>query len=190
MRSRSSFCLTAILAIAACLKPPGREENLAIQELCQSEAQSLAAKTLSDGNPQLETVQGMILLAAYSQKCWYAIGHAVRLAQRLRLGGSLSSLILLHDSESQHLETIKQDLKIRSTRTLLMRQVRVWMTLAHLEQEIASGLGRDSLIERDKRLNFRQLIEDPFYPVSDYHVLAAQELLRHRSKYTFVEAAL
>ena len=183
IRSRSSFCFTAILAISSRLTYPGRVDSALDEEVCQSEAQTLAAKTLFDGTPKLETIQAMVLLAAYSQKCWYAIGHAVRLAQRMRLGDSLSRLVMLRESDSDHSNAASLNRMARIERAELMRQIRVWMTLAHLEQEIASGLGRQSLIERDKRLNVRRLVDYPLYPVSEFHILAAVEFLRHRGEY-------
>ncbi|EXJ80893.1 hypothetical protein A1O3_07181 [Capronia epimyces CBS 606.96] len=189
IRSRSSFCFAAILAIAARLPNASQFNEPRVMELCQGEARALAVETLFDSTPRVETVQGMILLAAYSQRCWHAVGHAVRLAQSIRLDESLSRLMVLLQTPSEpptgiglHTHT---DGRVMAERINLMRQVRVWVTMAHLEQEIASGSGKQSLIEPDEVLNVnvRQLIQDPFYPRPDVHILAAIELLRHRGEH-------
>lgn len=185
LRSRSAFCLAAILSVAARLSSD-RADSTKLQQVCQAEAQKLAAETLFHGGSQLEIVQGMIVVAAYSKRCWYIVGHAVRLAQQMQLGRSLPDLLSL--SRQSTLGTSSNLTKCTSTaktiaakRFTLVRQVRVWMTLAHLEQEIAVGTGRHSLIERDSNLNVRGLVDDPLFPRTDLHILGAIELLRLRS---------
>ncbi|RDW82932.1 hypothetical protein BP5796_04423 [Coleophoma crateriformis] len=169
LRARSVFCLAAILSVSGKLSSTDRPNSCKLQEICQGEAQKLAAETLFEGCSQLETVQGMIILAAYSKRCWYLIGHAVRLAQQLQLYKSVPELLSLPHEPGE--------------RFMLMRQARVWMTLAHLEQEIASGTGRQSLTEQDTSPNVRSLVANSIYPGAEYHIIGAIEILRLRTQF-------
>ncbi|RDW71573.1 hypothetical protein BP6252_08136 [Coleophoma cylindrospora] len=169
LRARSVFCLAAILSVSGKLSSSDAPNSCRLQEVCQVEAQRLAAETLFEGCSQLETVQGMIILAAYSKSCWYLIGHAVRLAQQLQLYKSVPKLLSLPHEPGE--------------RFMLIRQARVWMTLAHLEQEIASGTGRHSLTEQDTSPNVRSLVENSIYPGAEYHIIGAIEILRLRTQF-------
>ena len=189
MKSRSPFCFATILAIAAQLHSSPSMDS-AVANACQAEAQAFAARTLFGSAISLETIQAMILLAAYSPRCWYLVGHAVRLAQRMRLGISLSDLSWeLEDRGRQGTAKVPTATDI-SAGARRMRRVRVWMALAHLEQEIASGIGMRSLIDRDQRLQIRGLIEEALYPRADTHILAAVELLRHRGSFSATAISL
>lgn len=182
LRSRSTFCLTAILSVATKLSVSGQGELNHVQELCQEESKKLAAETLFDGGAQLETIQGMVVLAAYSRRCWYAVGHAVRLAQQMELSKSLPSLLSMQEDAAGHKRDFPKGVSKRLF--LLRRQVSVWMTLAHLEQEIASLTGRRSLIERDSNLKMRHMIDTTVCPDTEHHILGAMEFLQLRSEFS------
>ncbi len=69
VRQSSTFCLTVILAIALSVDR-ARPSSEKLRDHTHAEACHLAAKSLFMASPRLETVQAMVLLAAYSEKNW------------------------------------------------------------------------------------------------------------------------
>ncbi|EKG10506.1 Transcription factor fungi [Macrophomina phaseolina MS6] len=118
VRSSSTLLFTAVLLIAS--KTESGQETFS--KRCHEEASRLSADSLFSSPARLESVQALLLLAAWSEKPWFALGHAVNMAKDLGLHQILST---------------------PSNNTTITRQARTWLILYHLEREIAFGTARE-----------------------------------------------
>ncbi|UPK96319.1 hypothetical protein LCI18_007254 [Fusarium solani-melongenae] len=131
LRRRSPFCLITILFIALSQSQAGidgipRQTLEKMRDAAGQESLHLAAESLFESPPTVESVQAMILLAAYSEKSWFAIGHALQMASTLGLDKAVGQLM-------------KQTPAVTSNAHALMRQARTWFILHHMERELAFG---------------------------------------------------
>jgi hypothetical protein len=111
-----------------------REE---LKRRCEREARALALQSMFENPASIETVQAMILLAVYSEKTWFALGHALQMAGDLRLNEAVDQLLKeenpCHESQSQEQKAHWYE---------LTRRARTWMLLHHAEREISYGTAR------------------------------------------------
>ncbi|KAF5009275.1 hypothetical protein FDECE_4487 [Fusarium decemcellulare] len=84
VRQSSTFCFTVVLAVALRAESTAGNNHEKIQ-YCFEEAQKLSIMTLFAGSARLETIQGMLLLAANSENNWFAISHAYQMSQEMGL---------------------------------------------------------------------------------------------------------
>ena len=92
IRERSSFTLTVILYVAA-RHQYGHDPGNPTLQLCKEEARRFAADSLFENPSSLETTEAMTVLAAHSDKTWFALGHALQMAIDLGLEYKIQSLI-------------------------------------------------------------------------------------------------
>ena len=136
MRRHSTFCFTAILAVALRADSPSSDPSWR-GERCFLEAQNLAAKSLFTGSPRLETIQGMIVLAANSDRNWFAVSHAYQMSRDIGLWKLLSRDAGHHTADTETRTTGPGN-------RLLARRMRTALILHHVEQEVAGGTSRSS----------------------------------------------
>ncbi|KAL4876347.1 hypothetical protein BJY04DRAFT_223136 [Aspergillus karnatakaensis] len=138
MRAYSPFCFVTILAIALRVDPQ-TPESITKGGRCLQEARHLAMKSLFASSVSVETVQGMLLLAAYSESNWFAVSHAYQMG--LDLG-------LLNSPEREDMpyrECPEQSDNPRSYEEMhLSRMLRTGLILHQVEQEIGSGTAHRS----------------------------------------------
>ena len=84
LRAKEPFCFAVILFLASCI------EASSISHQCAQRVKDLMAASLFSYPASLGKVQGMILLVAYAENTWFAIGHALQMALDLGLDNTLS----------------------------------------------------------------------------------------------------
>ncbi|KAJ6167674.1 hypothetical protein N7497_000517 [Penicillium chrysogenum] len=153
VRSRSLFCFTVIIYLASRAVTDLRGDTH-MQRVLQDEAQRLAEDSFFERPTKLETVQGMILLAAYSEKdmvlyCPYS-SH--------RLGFWIGEIF-------GHLVVPR---KLWKTRT--------WLITFILELDVASGTGRKSRIAEVDVVKLRKFLDYPLSLPFDMRTVCIIEL--------------
>lgn len=115
----------------------------------------------------------MILLAAYSEKNWFVIGHARQLGQDLGLQELASQL---KDSQFSQTKFAGQVLEGKE----LARALRTWMVLQHVEQEVAAGTARQSQIPMIAVDPLRSFLRHPQSTVFDARIISTIEIVHLR----------
>lgn len=170
LRARSPFCLSVTLAAAARAED-GMQASGDVSQICQNEARRLAAETLFVGVPQLEDVQAMAILAAFSERTWFAIGHATQMALDLGLQHALPQLVKRINSN---------DHKTRKEDRILVAHARTWLTVLHIELEIAVGTAHPPRLEQIDPAKLRSFATYPFLRPSDSRILAIVDAVELR----------
>jgi hypothetical protein len=173
LRLRSPFCFSVILATAA----RAEDDTLSsgnLSQICQDEARRLAAETLFGGVPQLEDVQAMAILAAFSERTWFAISHATQMALVLGLQNALPQLLKRVNSN---------DHKTRKEDRILIANARTWLTVLHIELEIAAGTANRPRLECIDQTKLRLLSTYPFLRPSDSRILAIVDAVQLRGMF-------
>ncbi|KAL2827957.1 hypothetical protein BDW59DRAFT_159915 [Aspergillus cavernicola] len=155
VRARSLFCFTVIVYLASRAAPDTRGD-IHLQRVLQDEAQRLAEDSFFAKPTKLETVQGMILLAAYSEKTWFSTALILRTALDLGLEKSLDTLLAHTPAPRSYLTASMEDRK-------LVWQTRTWLVSAILELDVASGTGRKSRLGDVDISKLRKFLD---YPLS------------------------
>ena len=145
LRFSEPFCFSVVLALG-CRHAGTSNISEHVKTVCQNEAKRLATESLFQHQTSLASVQAMLLLAAYGEETWFAIGHSQQMALALELDKALPRL-LGKDDTSIHSTSLKE-------RRTLMRYARVWLALCFMEREIATGTARSS---RSIRLHINDL---------------------------------
>ncbi|OQU96083.1 hypothetical protein CLAIMM_02218 [Cladophialophora immunda] len=172
LRVRSPFCFAVVLATAARVKEASNPTD-PVRQATQNEARVLAAETLFIGVPVLEDVQAMTLIAAFSERTWFAIGHAIQMAQVLELQNALPQL--LHSTRSRSTDSQK-------TERLLARQARIWLMVSFIEWEIAAGTARRPRLEAIDVETLRAFATHPTANASESRVVSLLELVILRAQ--------
>lgn len=155
IRSRSLFCFTVIVYLASRAATDFRG-NVHLQRVLQDEAQRLAEDSFFAKPTKLETVQGMILLAAYSEKTWFSTALILRTALDLGLEKSLDTLLAHSTAPRSYLSASMEDRQ-------LVWQTRTWLISSTLELDVASGTGRKSRLGDVDISKLRKFLD---YPLS------------------------
>ncbi|KAK4949726.1 hypothetical protein LTR10_011568 [Elasticomyces elasticus] len=172
LRVRSPFCFAVILSTAARAREASNPmDNL--RQTCQNEARRLAAETLFIGVPVLEDAQAMTLLAAFSERTYFAIGHATQMALLLNLQKALAQLLV-----NRHLVSSV----VRKKDRLLTRQARTWLMVLFIEWEIAAGTARPPRLEAIGTETLRAFALHPASNVSDSRMVSLLELVVLRAE--------
>jgi hypothetical protein len=168
VRVRSPFCLAVVLATAARARETTNPADN-VKQICHGEARRLAAETLFIGNPVLEDAQAMTILAAFSERTWFAVGHATQMAMVLRLQDALPQLLKgprsIFTADTQR------------TARLLARQARTWLMILSIEWEIAAGTARPPRIQAIDAETLRAFATHPASNVSDSRIVSLLELI-------------
>jgi hypothetical protein len=146
-----------------------------IHAICQADSQHLAAESLFRPHGQLESVQGMIVLAAYSEKTWFAIGHAHQMAVDL----GLDKLVMTNHHKNNNTD-------LGDDSGLLARKLRIWLILHHIDQEIASGTAREFRTMAIEEKYLRGLLEHPLSSAFDLRIISTIEVVQLRSEFHYV----
>lgn len=170
LRVRSPFCFAVVLATAARAKEALNPTD-SLRQICQNEARRLAAETLFIGVPVLEDAQAMTLLAAFSERTYFAIGHATQMALVLKLQNALDQLLLNRHSDSS---------EVRKSDRLLTRQARTWLMVLFIEWEIAAGTARPPRLKSIDTETLRAFAMHPASNASDSRIVSLLELVTLR----------
>ncbi|KAL4787025.1 hypothetical protein BJX76DRAFT_354635 [Aspergillus varians] len=168
IRSRSLFCFTVIIYLASRAAPETRSDTH-LQRVLQDEAQRLAEDSFFAKPTKLETVQGMILLAAYSEKTWFSTALILRTALDLGLEKSLDTLLAQSDAPRSYLSASMEDRQ-------LVWQTRTWLISSTLELDVASGTGRKSRLGDVDISKLRKFLD---YPLSLHCDLRTVSILEY-----------
>ncbi|GLB21488.1 hypothetical protein AtubIFM61612_002036 [Aspergillus tubingensis] len=112
VRSRSLFCFSVIIYLASRAVMDLRSDTH-LQRVLQDEAQRLAEDSFFERPTKVETVQGMILLAAYSEKTWFSTALILRTALDSGLEKSLDALLSQEDVPRSSLSASMEDRQSR-----------------------------------------------------------------------------
>jgi hypothetical protein len=168
------FCFTVIIYLASRAVSDLRGDTH-LQRVLQDEAQRLAEDSFFERPTKLETVQGMILLAAYSEKTWFSIALILRTALDSGLEKSLDTLL------SQ--ETVpRSSLSASMAERQLVWQTRTWLISFTLELDVASGTGRKSRIAEVDVSKLRRFLEYPLSLPGDMRTVCIIELHQLRGR--------
>uniref|UniRef100_A0A093W3L8 Protein priB n=1 Tax=Talaromyces marneffei PM1 TaxID=1077442 RepID=A0A093W3L8_TALMA len=183
IRSRSLFCFTVIIYLASRAVVDLRS-NTHMQRVLQDEAQRLAEDSFFERPTKLETVQGMILLAAYSEKTWFSIALILRTALDSGLEKSLDTLLSQENVPRSSLSATMADRQ-------LVWQTRTWLISFTLELDVASGTGRKSRIAEVDVTKLRAFLDYPLSLPADMRTVSIIELhqLRGHSRVIIENAA-
>ncbi|KAH8892178.1 hypothetical protein GQ53DRAFT_134577 [Thozetella sp. PMI_491] len=174
VRQRSAFCLSAILAVAL-RADSSRADSSIIAERCLAEAQTLAARTLFSSPPELEDIQGMLVLATYAERNWFAFRHALEMAEDVGLPHCLSKLI----EEAQP----KNTSRISAVKgKQLARMVRTALVLHNVEREVSSGTGRQPRLPPIEKRLLRRFLENKHSIVFDIRIVSTIEVTQLRAR--------
>lgn len=177
IRSRSLFCFTVIIYLASRAVVDLRSDTH-MQRVLQDEAQRLAEDSFFERPTKLETVQGMILLAAYSEKTWFSTALILRTALDSGLEKSLDRLLSQEDVPRSSLSASMADRQ-------LVWQTRTWLISFTLELDVASGTGRKSRIGEVDIMKLRKFLDYPLSLPSDMRTVCIVELHQLRGKEIF-----
>ncbi|GFF72168.1 conserved hypothetical protein [Aspergillus lentulus] len=178
IRSRSLFCFTVIIYLASRAVPELRSNNH-LQRVLQDEAQKLAEDSFFERPTKLETVQGMILLAAYSEKSWFSTALILRTALDSGLEKSLDTLLAQTNTPRSYLSATMED-------RILVWQTRTWLITYTTELDIAAGTGRKSRVNELDVTKLRKYLDYPLSLPSDMRTVSVIEIhqLRARARRT------
>ncbi|KAJ5161547.1 C6 transcription factor [Penicillium capsulatum] len=168
IRSRSLFCFTVILYLASRAVVDTRTDTH-MQRVLQDEAQRLAEDSFFERPTKLETVQGMILLAAYSEKTWFSTALILRTALDSGLEKSLDTLLAQENVPRSSLSASMADRQ-------LVWQTRTWLISFTLELDVACGTGRKSRIGEVDITKLRKFLDYPLSLPCDMRTICIIEL--------------
>ncbi|KAL4978980.1 hypothetical protein BDW66DRAFT_6681 [Aspergillus desertorum] len=174
VRSRSLFCFTVIVYLASRAASDFRG-NTHLQRVLQDEAQRLAEDSFFAKPTKLETVQGMILLAAYSEKTWFSTALILRTALDLGLEKSLDTLLAQSAPPRSYLSARMEDRQ-------LVWQTRTWLISSTLELDVASGTGRKSRLGDVDISKLRRFLDYPLSLHSDMRTVSIIEYHQIRTR--------
>ncbi|KAF4459074.1 hypothetical protein FALBO_14168 [Fusarium albosuccineum] len=172
IRQSSTFCFTVVLAVALRAESAAGNNHEKIQ-YCFEEAQKLSTMTLFARSARLETIQGMLLLAANSENNWFAISHVYQMSQDMGLPD-----LIQPETDNGGNETTTKNCGDRRS----FRRLRAALTLHHVEQEVASGTARQSkcLPVHDDFL--KSFLDNRFSTTLDMRIVANVEIVRLRGR--------
>ena len=150
-----------------------------MQRVLQDEAQRLAEDSFFERPTKLETVQGMILLAAYSEKTWFSTALILRTALDSGLEKSLDTLLAQENVPRSSLAASMADRQ-------LVWQTRTWLISFTLELDVACGTGRKSRIGEVDCNKLRRFLDYPLSLPCDMRTVCIIELHQLRGMVSFV----
>lgn len=175
IRSRSLFCFTVIIYLASRAVMDLRGDTH-MQRVLQDESQRLAEDSFFERPTKLETVQAMILLAAYSEKTWFSTALILRTALDSGLEKSLDTLL---SQESLPRSSLSASMEERQ----LVWETRTWLISFTLELDVASGTGRKSRIGEVDVMKLRKFLDYPLSLPCDLRTVCIIELHQLRGSH-------
>lgn len=147
---------------------------LEIHHSCRQEAERQLAKSLFSQKSELETVQAIVVLAAYSEHGSFALEHAVRLAQNLGLNSAVFRLL---DDIKAHADRLTSpEISFSPERTRIIRQARTWLAMVYLDWVHSLENNRIPTIKGRLGPDLRAIITHFSYPIFEIHILLGIEL--------------
>lgn len=147
-----------------------------MQRVLQDESQRLAEDSFFERPTKLETVQAMILLAAYSEKTWFSTALILRTALDSGLEKSLDTLLA---QESLPRSSLSASMEERQ----LVWETRTWLISFTLELDVASGTGRKSRIGEVDVMKLRKFLDYPLSLACDLRTVCIIELHQLRGSH-------
>ncbi|RAL14667.1 Zn(II)2Cys6 transcription factor [Aspergillus homomorphus CBS 101889] len=178
IRSRSLFCFSVMIYIASRAVIDLRS-NTHLQRVLQDEAQRLAEDSFFERPTKVETVQGMVLLAAYSEKTWFSTALILRTALDSGLEKSLDTLLSQQNVPRSALSATLEERK-------LVWQTRAWLISFTLELDVASGTGRKSRIDAVDTTKLRKFLDYPLSLPYDMRTVSIIEIHQLRSQFRII----
>ncbi|PKY09044.1 putative C6 transcription factor [Aspergillus campestris IBT 28561] len=178
IRSRSLFCFSVIMYLASRAAVEMRSDTH-LQRVLQDEAQRLAEDSFFERPTKVETVQGMVLLAAYSEKTWFSTALILRTALDSGLEKSLDRLLSQENVPRSSLSATMEDRK-------LVWQTRTWLISFTLELDVASGTGRKSRIAEVNVAKLRKFLEYPLSLPCDMRTVSIIEIHQLRGQFRVI----
>ncbi|RAH82364.1 hypothetical protein BO86DRAFT_361209 [Aspergillus japonicus CBS 114.51] len=178
IRSRSLFCFSVMIYIASRAVLDLRS-NTHLQRVLQDEAQRLAEDSFFERPTKVETVQGMVLLAAYSEKTWFSTALILRTALDSGLEKSLDTLLSQQTVPRSALSATLEERK-------LVWQTRTWLISFTLELDVASGTGRKSRIDAVDTTKLRRFLDYPLSLPCDMRTICIIEIHQLRSQFRMI----
>ena len=169
LRRRSPLLSTVIIAIA--IRVSGGSATDADKGECLREAQQLAAGSLFTNAHDLETIQGMLLLSAYSERNWFAISHMHKMSQ----DNGLSSL-LHRGSDAPGAGGSIPEIGSRAQ----AQAVRTALLVHQVELEVATGTAQQSKSTPVDESFLRHFVQNKFSTAHDVRIAATVELAQLR----------
>ncbi|KIM31839.1 hypothetical protein M408DRAFT_327253 [Serendipita vermifera MAFF 305830] len=175
LRRRSPFCFCCLLMVGAKVRDGGGQPSN-IQLALENEVTEAVKDTLLRPVKRIEMVQGMLLLAAWSNSTggtgWIAAGHAVRCAVDLGLDRALRNLSKrVHEGNVGNSETDQN----------LVRACRTWCALFVFEYQLAFGMRRPAMMgdraKEDIDLARDILLKHPLSVSTDVRLVSTCQLL-------------
>ncbi|KAH8816696.1 hypothetical protein F5884DRAFT_230180 [Xylogone sp. PMI_703] len=186
LQRRSPLCSSAIVSVAALLLSKSSKMNK-IHDHFREEADRSAAQTLFRRQLDLETVQGLVVLAAYSEHGLFALEHAVRVAQQIGLDTAISQLL---DELGLTRGCSNTSSLLNSSRHItLIRKARVWLVINHFKQTYYSYTKTVSATRYNTGSELRTLINLLPYPVFDLSRLAILDILELRDGFDVTDVS-
>ena len=134
LRSRSTYFFTVIMMLAVQRSAETLDDAQLLLQ-CQDETRRLAGETLFNDPAKVESVQAMFLHAAYSEKPWFARGHALQMAVDLGFPTVFKEL------RRSFAKATDASLLMKNDRAVISK-ARTWLAIYSMEQEGASGSSR------------------------------------------------
>lgn len=174
LRRSEPFCFAVIITLAYRIEGSGRHSAAAVNNDTSylEDLKTLIADSLFQYPASLGNVQAMVLLAAYSEKTWFAIGHALQMATDLGLDRTLARLASL---QSRSTPTHNRQ------RRQLVREARIWLAICFMEREIAIGMARPSRTSNIRLDDCRGFTNQPQSRPSDMRLASLMEAVQIRS---------
>ncbi|KAF8577305.1 hypothetical protein K439DRAFT_1664275 [Ramaria rubella] len=149
----------------------GGSQPSALQLSLWDEAIARAKESMFQRVKDLEVIQGLLLLSAWSDStggtCWIVAGHAIRCGVEMGIHKALPRL----GSESHSID--------EEVTQVLVSSARVWCALFAFEYQLAFGIGRHTMTGHPKSIkNARDiLLNHPLSNPSDMRLVSACEIM-------------
>ena len=167
LRSREPFCFAVILVLAC------RIYGIVLDKKCLDNVRQLAAVSMFQYPASSGKVQAMILLSAYTETTWFAVGHALQMASDLSiehevLGIQGTDQRDIHNSPEGQLQT--------------NRNTRLWLAICSMEKEIAIGNAKSSRVRNINPNNLERFLHQSQAPYLTVRLTSLVEAVQVRGK--------
>ncbi|ORY28943.1 hypothetical protein BCR39DRAFT_180451 [Naematelia encephala] len=149
LRSRSSFCITAIL-MAGQIVADADGPNDVLREKFRAHAEKIAMATLFSPVASVEAIQAMIILANWGDTAWRPGNHMLSLALDMDLHLCLPYLAKTGMGRNKAPQELEKE---RS----LVAGARVWLATCKTHTELCLNYARPILCESDESVEFSRL---------------------------------
>lgn len=168
LRTREPFCFAVVLFLASCM------EVSSSTSACVQDVRDLMSRSLFQYPASLGKIQAMILLVAYAESTWYALGHALQMALDLGMDKALSNDQM--PSQTSHFSPSKNQRRN-------IHRARVWLALCFIEREIAMGMAKTSRMPQVSSRDLSQLTCQSHVHPSNMRLASLVEAVQVRNEF-------